>query len=219
VELDSRVYQAGTLIAWFCDRQEPDLEASLVPLSRWLTATTPRRFDSLSVGAKSAYRYLKIGLQDAFAFPELLPGSIVRVKRLPNAFTRMRVGRTADGRLFLIEYSGGLLCSRLCRPEPRKVVSGIVDLEIRLLAVPRNRWFLLGWDASGCPVCSHVDHSSAISVNSLGRHEFSPGFLFGKPRRGRNSSRGSSKTSDTIAPGVLFLITRPANFRRVTCTN
>ena len=68
----------------------------------------------------------------------------------------------------------------------------------------RNRWFPLGCNAFGCPVCSH---------------EFSPGFLFGKPRRGRNSSRGSSKTADTIAPQVRFLITRPANFRRVTFIN
>jgi hypothetical protein len=154
VELDSRVYQAGALIAWFCDLQEPDFEAPLVPLSRWLTATTPRRFDSLSVERNSSYRYLKIGLQDAFAFPELLPGSVVRVKRLPNAFKRMPVGKTADGSLFLVEHSGGLLCSRLCRSERRKVVlcsrhlpyapvelvtgtealvSGVVDLEIRPL--------------------------------------------------------------------------------------
>ena len=154
VELDSRVYHAGASIAWFCDLQEPDLGTPLVPLGRWLTATTPRRFDSLSVGTNSAYRYLKIGLQDAFAFPELLPGSIVRVKCLPNAFKRIPVGKTADGTLFLVEHSGGLICSPLCRPEPRKVVlcsrhlpyapvelaagteafvSGVVDLEIRPL--------------------------------------------------------------------------------------
>ncbi len=154
VELDSRVYQTGTLIPWFFDLQEPDLEAPLVPLSRWLTATTPRRFDSLFVGENSTYRYLKIGLQDAFAFPELLPGSIVRVKRLPNAFKRIPVGKTAARNLFLVEHSGGLICSRLCRPDSRKVVlcsrhlpyapvelvsgtealvSGVVDLEIRPL--------------------------------------------------------------------------------------
>jgi transcriptional regulator with XRE-family HTH domain len=154
VELDSTVYQTGSSIRWFDDLKEPDLSAPLVPLSRWLASASPRRFDSLSHVTSPAYRYLKIGSRDTLAFPELLPGSIVRVKPLPNTFKRIPVGNVPTESLFLVEHSGGMTCSRLCRPEPQKVVlcsrhlpyaqvefehgteavvSGVADLEIRSL--------------------------------------------------------------------------------------
>jgi hypothetical protein len=154
VELDARVYQASALVPWFDDIKEPDLFAPLVPLSRWLTSSLPRRLDSLSHPATAEFRYLKIGSHDAYAFPELLPGSIVRVHRALNLFRRMSLDKFPMKTLFLVEHSGGLICSRLNRPEPGKVVlcsrhlpyapvelesgteavvSGVADLEIRPL--------------------------------------------------------------------------------------
>ena len=154
VELDARVYQGSSSIPWFDEIKEPDLSTPLVPLSRWLMSGIPRRMDFLSYAAGPEYRYLKIGSQDAFAFPELLPGSIVRVNRLLNAFKGIPVRKIPGRRLFLVEHSGGMTCSRLFRPESKKVVlcsrhlpyaqveleqeteavvSGAADLEIRPL--------------------------------------------------------------------------------------
>jgi hypothetical protein len=154
VELDARVYQGSLSIPFFHDAKEPDLSTPLTPLSRWLVSSIPRRIDSLSHMAPPACRYLKIGSQDAFAFPELLPGSVVRVNRVRKAFKRIPVGKIPAKSLFLVEHNDGMTCSRLCRPEPGKVVlcsrhlpyaqveleqeteavvSGVADFEIRPL--------------------------------------------------------------------------------------
>jgi len=154
VELDAKVYQAGSSIPWFSDLKEADLSAPLIPLSRWLASNTPRRFDSLSQVGSAKYRYLKIGSQDVFAFPELLPGSIVRVNHVHDAFKHIPIGKIPAKTLFLVEYNGGMALSRLYRPEPKKVVlcsrhlpyapvdleegteavvSGVADFEIRSL--------------------------------------------------------------------------------------
>jgi hypothetical protein len=154
VELDPVLYQGNSSISFFYDAKEPDLSTPLIPLSRWLVSSIPCRVDSLSRTARPVYRYLKIGSQDAFAFPELLPGSIVRVKRLRNAFRRIPVNKIPAKSLFLVEHNSGMTCSRLCRAEHRKVVlcsrhlpyaqveleqeteavvSGVADFEIRPL--------------------------------------------------------------------------------------
>lgn len=122
VELDANLYESGASIPWFYDIREPDFLAPLTPLSRWLASSTPRRFDSLSRVASAKYRYFKIGSQDAFAFPELLQGSIIRVNRLRGAFDRTPIGKTPARRLFLVEHSNGMTCSRMCRPTPNRVV-------------------------------------------------------------------------------------------------
>jgi len=149
VELDSRVYQSCASIPWGYDFTQADLSVPLAPLSRLLTPAAPRRFNSLAHPASGIYRYVKIGSQDALAFPELLPGSIVRVrKRRSNAI------KTAADHLYLVEHSNGLACSGLLRSKSKRIVLcsrhlpyapvelmegteavvwGIADLEIRPL--------------------------------------------------------------------------------------
>jgi len=154
VELDANVYRTPVSIPWFHDLKEPDLSASLVPLSQWLAPSAPRILDSVSLGGNSPYRYLKIGSEDAFAFPELLPGSIVRVESRFNPVQQITVGDPPARNLYLVEHGGGLICSRLYRPDSTKVVlcsrhlpyapveleedaetfvTGMVDVEIRPL--------------------------------------------------------------------------------------
>jgi hypothetical protein len=154
VELDSRIYQPNTSIPWFRDLKRADLSESLVPLSRWIAPGASRRFDSISQAANDAYSYVKIGTQDALTFPDLLPGSIVRVHRRFSAFERLPIGKKPAKSIFLIEHSGGLTCSRLYRPKSNRLVLcsrhlpyapveleygtesrvlGVADLEIRPL--------------------------------------------------------------------------------------
>jgi transcriptional regulator with XRE-family HTH domain len=156
VELDDNIYQPRTAVPWLYDLKEIDFSVPLVPLSQWLAAGPARRSDSLSNAASAVYRYVKIGSEDAFAFPDLLPGSIVRVSREDTALEGKPVGHTGENGLFLVEHSSGLTCSRLDRPELRKlvlcsrqlpyapvelhegtqaVVRGVADIEIR----PLNR--------------------------------------------------------------------------------
>ena len=154
VELDAGIYQPSTSIPWFYDLKPADLSESLVPLSRWIAPGASRRFDSLSQAASGAYSYVKIGTQDALAFPDLLPGSVVRVLRAVRAFERLPIGKKPTKSVFLIQHSEGLTCSRLYRPKSNRLVLcsrhlpyapveleygteaavlGVADLEIRPL--------------------------------------------------------------------------------------
>ena len=154
-ELDTRIYHPDALVAWLCDLKEPDLSAPLVPLSQWVALGARRHLDSVSPDAKTAFRYLKIGSHDALAFPDLLPGSIVRVRDDPSALRHAPIGKTPGRTMFLVQHGKGITCSRLYRSESDKivlcsrqlpyapldltvgaesVVRGIADVEIRSVA-------------------------------------------------------------------------------------
>lgn len=122
VELDARVYHPSAKIPWFRELKRGVLSTSLVPVSQWLASIAPRRFDSLSLVRDPDFRYVKIGSQDAFAFPDLLPGSIVRVSPCPETYQQIPIGKTPADRFFLVEHSRGLTCSRLYRTDPKRVV-------------------------------------------------------------------------------------------------
>jgi|SRR5215472_12356825 len=155
VELDATVYQPDLFVPWLYDLSEPDFTSSLAPLSQWVRAGSPRRIDSLSRSGKRMFRYLKIGSHDALAFPDLLPGSIVRVAVGSSALARAPIGKSSGRRLFVVRHSGGIACTRLFRTEPDKIVLcsrqlpyapveltvgaegfvlGMVDLEFRAVA-------------------------------------------------------------------------------------
>jgi transcriptional regulator with XRE-family HTH domain len=122
VELDSNVYHPRAAISWFYDLREADTSLTLVPLSQWLVSGAPLRYDSLPNDRNRALRYVKIGSEDAFAFPDLLPGSIVRVSRGRAALGGKTRSRTAARKLFLVEHSNGLTCCRLQQLEHGKIV-------------------------------------------------------------------------------------------------
>jgi hypothetical protein len=109
VELDSHVYTPGRSLSWFPETRAPDFCAPLMPFASWLELPA-RKSGSIPYGADPAYRFVKIGSEDAFAFPDLLPGSIVRIAPERAA----RSNPPAD-RLLLVEHSHGLTCTRLSR--------------------------------------------------------------------------------------------------------
>jgi len=154
-ELDARPYPPESFIPWLYDINEPDLSTPLAPLSQWVALGSRRRMDSLPRSAKRKFRYLKIGSNDALAFPDLLPGSIVRVREDLSALKRVPIGKTPGRTMFLVQHGKGMTCSRLYRSESDKivlcsrhlpygpieltvgidgVVLGTVDVEIRSIA-------------------------------------------------------------------------------------
>ena len=155
VELDGRIYHPRARIPWFRDLTTPSLPASLTPLSQWLASAEPRPAEFLFSGTSPAFRFVKIGSQDAYAFPELLPGSIVRVAPLAKAQSKSPAGKNPGKKLFLVEHGGGLVCSQMERPKPDRIVLcsghlpyasaelvtgtqaevlGVADVEIRRIA-------------------------------------------------------------------------------------
>jgi len=151
--LDSSLTDPYAWVPWLRNRVGNVPAPPIAPLGQLLELSRPQRLRSLSETGKRGFLYAKIGYQDALAFPDLLPGSIVRVNpNIPDELVPRANG--ISSRIFLIEHHKGFFCCRLRalgdsvivpvstqpsyaevelrRPhEARRL--GIVDLEIRPL--------------------------------------------------------------------------------------
>ena len=77
--LDSSLVDADAWIPWFRNRPRGASVPPIAPLGQLLEVTAPRRLRFLSEIGNRGFLYARIGRQDALAFPDLIPGSIVRV--------------------------------------------------------------------------------------------------------------------------------------------
>jgi transcriptional regulator with XRE-family HTH domain len=113
VLLDSSVYDRNASIAWFKERRKAPQLTHIVPLIQILEPSIRERVASLLRMNRASFVYAKVGPQDAFAFPELLPGSIVRAdpRNVANALAAAGCGTSQT--LFLVEHAGGLNCCHL----------------------------------------------------------------------------------------------------------
>jgi len=119
--LDSSLVDADAWIPWFRNRAHGASAPPIAPLAQLLEVTDPRRLRFLSEIGNRGFLYLRIGRQDALAFPDLIPGSIVRVN---PRFSNDRIPKTngaTSTQIFLIEHDKGLFCCRL-----RVVDKGII---------------------------------------------------------------------------------------------
>ncbi len=156
--LDSSLADPYAWVPWFRNRIGDSPAPPVAPLGQLLERSGPKRVGSLSESNGRGFLYAKIGYQDALAFPDLFPGSIVRV----NPDTPQKLVFLANGvssRIFLIEHSKGLFCCRLRaigdsvivpvstkvsyaqvelrRPQEARLL-GTVDLEIRPLLMTKE---------------------------------------------------------------------------------
>ena len=111
VELDATVYDPIEDTSWFEEPPAVALGDELTPLSHWLSGTINQPLRALTGNTDCRFRYLKIGTGDAYAYPELLPESIVRVD--PRTPIEPLLEETESGRIFAVEHSRGITCSRL----------------------------------------------------------------------------------------------------------
>ncbi len=153
--IDENVYDEQSWVLSFQRIASGIGPGSIRPLQEWLRIGPPRRHAGVQDGA-SSFVYAKVGCHDALAFPELLPGSIVRVAKHKLLDTRKpSTGPTES--FFLVEHGKGLVCSKLHVAERNRIVLcptqlpfaqvefelerearivGTVDFELRLTAVP-----------------------------------------------------------------------------------
>ena len=111
--LDPTTYDRAAWIGWFHDAAHAGDPPAVAPLGQLLIPAQSRRMDSLLALEPSPFLYAKTGRQDAFAFPDLLPGSIVRADtRGVGELLRSMQNKNSE-RLFLVEYGQGLVCCRL----------------------------------------------------------------------------------------------------------
>ncbi|MGE5109616.1 MAG: hypothetical protein ACM3JB_02080 [Acidobacteriaceae bacterium] len=150
VLLDTTLTDPNEWIAWVSNRDSRESVPSIAPLVQLLKQTAPRRIGSRSE-VKRRFLYAKVGREDALAFPDLVPGSIVRVD--PDGIHPLpQNNSSASDRIFLLEHSRGYFCCRLRflsrgvvvpvangldygqvafhRPHEARI-RGVVDLELR----------------------------------------------------------------------------------------
>jgi transcriptional regulator with XRE-family HTH domain len=159
VLLDSTVYDLRATSSWFRERQAKGAVPGVLALSEILEPSGPQQLLSLLPADSPQYVYAKIGMQDALAFPELLPGSIVRVDpRLAAPLARGTNGADVNS-IFLVEHQGGCCCCRLHYEKTDHItllptqlpfanvefrlgaearIIGAVDLEFRVLVDPET---------------------------------------------------------------------------------
>ncbi|MGC1614669.1 MAG: hypothetical protein WA736_08290 [Candidatus Acidiferrum sp.] len=150
--LDSALYDGHALIEWFEGKGEPLL--GITPLIQILTENVTERVAALQRINRVPFIYAKVGTEDDFSFPELLPGSIVRADPRAPEVSLAATGGKVSRDLFLVEHAQGLNCCRLQKVTPRRValvstkltaprmelqlgteltILGTIDMEIRSL--------------------------------------------------------------------------------------
>jgi hypothetical protein len=150
VLLDPMLDDPESWIPRFHDTASSSESGLLIPLRRLIRAVGGRRLTSVLPAQPDDFLYARIGYQDAVAFPDLLPGSIVRA----NTRVRNPGPPTSRTNLFLVQHANGIGCYRTREPRegsfPRfsedllrfaadrelanATILGVVDLEIRSLA-------------------------------------------------------------------------------------
>lgn len=152
--IDSSFTDSQAWVQWFRSRLPRGGDFAVAPLAQLLEPAGRRRIGSLPGGINSKFVYAKIGTEDVLAFPDLLPGSIVRINaELMSDSFPAKDGAVSDG-LFLLEHGKGLFCGRIRRLRENVIVPvgtklayaqvelrlpadvrilGVVDLEIRSL--------------------------------------------------------------------------------------
>ncbi len=120
--LDVALDDRNAWVRWFQDVAGGILSASVTPLGRLIEFSSHRQLRSLTASSGGNFLYAKIGYQDAVAFPELLPGSIVRANsQLSEGVLSQEKGRTPAG-VFLIEHSRGFWCCGMHVLESDRIV-------------------------------------------------------------------------------------------------
>jgi transcriptional regulator with XRE-family HTH domain len=157
--LDSSLDDSENWIPWFRNKSGGPAAPPIAPIGQLLDLAPARRLHSVQQTKSTDFVYAKIGLQDAFAFPDLLPGSIVRANtRSTKSMIAVANGKI-PGPLYLLEHANGLCCCRLQVVDKHRVVAlstqlpyaqveleipcearvlGILDLEIRSLVKPEQ---------------------------------------------------------------------------------
>jgi hypothetical protein len=110
--VDTSLTNPNEWIPWLRNRPIGEPIPSIAPLARLLELGPPRPIASV-YQLDQQFVYAKVGGEDAFAFPDLAPGSIVRVN--PNIAAELitKENSSISDRLFLVEHSKGFFCCRI----------------------------------------------------------------------------------------------------------
>lgn len=166
VFLDSTLYDPNAWIPWFSQKIPDDAVPSIAPLPQLLSPMAPKRAEELVESRRKEFVYAKVGEHDLLAFPDLLPGSVIRIDT-QRAQIPMDCATTPTRQIYLVEHNSHLFCGHLqwtgkdhvilCSsqfpfaqlelgPVSAAQVHGVVDVEMRPLT--RRPIDFLAWEAT-----------------------------------------------------------------------
>jgi hypothetical protein len=151
--IDAALTDTQAWAEWFRSRTSKGESPRIAPLAQLLENVGPSRISSLPGDGTNKFTYAKVGTDDALAFPELLPGSIVRINPQPSPDLVQATNGVISHHLFLLEHGKGLFCNRVrwigdrvipvstnlsfaqveMRVPAEARILGVVDLEFRSL--------------------------------------------------------------------------------------
>ena len=152
--LNSAADDPEAWIPWFQNKPGNISVPPIAPIGKLLDSAQPIRLRWLMAVGQRDFIFAKVGREDAFAFPELLPGSIVRANARLMRETFSKEAFPDAKSIFLVEHGSGYCCCRLHLPGRNRIVPagtpfpqpatevrlgkearilGVLDLEIRCL--------------------------------------------------------------------------------------
>lgn len=111
--IDSSLTDTEAWLPWFRSRASEHQHQGIAPLATLLEPIGPKKIALLQGSTNAGFLYAKIGTDDVLAFPDLLPGSVVRVNRQYTFDPLPAKSGLVSPRMFLLEHSKGLFCSRI----------------------------------------------------------------------------------------------------------
>jgi len=158
--IDKELVDPQTTIPFLRYRRPGAALPTVAPLSQLLERSGSHQALSLMAPARDDFIYAKIGTEDMLAFPELVPGSVVRADpQLVGSSLPGAPGQPSH-HFFLVEHGRGLNCGQLrvssanrvafVTPSPSSAnlefrlgtearILGVVDLELRFCPVSNQR--------------------------------------------------------------------------------
>jgi len=112
VFLDSTLYDENAWIPWFSQKIPDDAVPSIAPLSQLLSPGARKRAKELVDFRLKEFVYAKVGEHDPLAFPDLLPGSVIRIDTRRTQIPMDRT-TTPTRQIYLVAHNSQLFCGHL----------------------------------------------------------------------------------------------------------
>jgi hypothetical protein len=111
--LDSSVYDTQAWIPWFAEKLRMQSIPPIAPVGQLVRWAAPRRAGELLPVIKTKFLYAKVGQEDLLAFPDLAPGSVIRIDATRATELLSHENTTANNHIFFVESDIGFACSHL----------------------------------------------------------------------------------------------------------
>jgi len=127
--LDANLYDIHAVIPWF-EQKGPGL-GTISPFTQVVSQNLLESVDTLVRSNKKAFLYAKLGCEDTFSFPELMPGSVVRVNPRRDSVKSATLRGGVSREFFLLEHAQGLNCCRIRQVGPSHIAIASLDRTVR----------------------------------------------------------------------------------------